>query len=163
MTKGKTPTTKNKLVLPALILAVAVIYLIFTGRDDTIHYYFNIDEILARGETARYQNLTIAGFVLGNTITYDPNTPYVSFDIVQLPEDEAEWQQQGGLYTLLDAATYDPMVPRMTIIYQDLMPDQLAHGAHVVVRGQIHNDGRFYAEELIFQCPSRYEDLTPAP
>jgi cytochrome c-type biogenesis protein CcmE len=46
-------------------------------------------------------------------------------------------------------------------VYQDVKPDLLQDEAQAIVRGQLKEDGRFYADELLLKCPTRYEEDVP--
>jgi cytochrome c-type biogenesis protein CcmE len=113
------------------------------------------------GDDALDRNVTISGAVLGDTIAYDPAIPCVTFTIVQVPGDPKEVDQAGGLTAVLDAAVNDPRAPRLKIVYDDLKPDLLRHKSQPIIRGQLEDDGRFHADEVLLKCPSRYEEGIP--
>ena len=69
--------------------------------------------------------------------------------------------EAGGLATVLHEAVNDPDAPRLEIVYEDVKPDLLQHEAQAILRGQLGEDGRFYADELLLKCPTRYEEEIP--
>jgi cytochrome c-type biogenesis protein CcmE len=139
----------------------AVIALIISNTGSTAHYFLTITELRAMGDDALGRNVTISGAVLGDTIAYDPAIPRVTFTVVQVPGDPKEVEQAGGLAAVLDAAVDDPRAPRLEIVHDDLKPDLLQHKAQPIIRGQLENDGRFHADEVLLKCPSRYEEGIP--
>jgi cytochrome c-type biogenesis protein CcmE len=113
------------------------------------------------GEQAIGRPITVSGVVLGDTIVYDPAVPRVAFTIVQVPGDPQEVERAGGLAAVLHAAVQDPDAPRLDVIYGEVKPDLLQHQAQAIVRGQLREDGLFYADEVLLKCPSRYEEEIP--
>ena len=79
--------------------------------------------------------------------------------IVQVPGDPTEVERAGGLGAVLHAAVNDPNSPRLEVVYDDVKPDLLRHEAQAIVRGQLGEDGRFYADEVLLKCPTRYEEV----
>jgi cytochrome c-type biogenesis protein CcmE len=49
----------------------------------------------------------------------------------------------------------------LEVIYDDVKPELLRHKAQPIVRGRLGEDGRFYADEVLLKCPSRYEEGIP--
>jgi cytochrome c-type biogenesis protein CcmE len=85
----------------------------------------------------------------------------VSFTVVQVPGDPQEIERAGGLAAVLHAAVGNPDGPRIEIVYEDVKPDLLQHEAQAIVRGRLEQDGRFYADEVLLKCPTRYEEDVP--
>jgi len=83
------------------------------------------------------------------------------FTIVQVPADPKEVERAGGLATVLHEAVNDPDAPRLKVVYEDVKPDLLKHEAQAILRGQLGEDGRFYADEVLLKCPTRYEEDVP--
>jgi cytochrome c-type biogenesis protein CcmE len=40
-------------------------------------------------------------------------------------------------------------------------PDLLKHESQAIIRGRLGEDGRFYADEVLLKCPSRYQEAVP--
>lgn len=152
---------KTTLVIATLLVVAAVVYLIVTSTGNTARYFLTIDELRAMGDGAAERNITIAGAVLGDTIAYDPAVPRVTFTVVQVPADPEEVERAGGLAQVLHAAVTDPNASRLEVVYAEVKPDLLQHEAQAIVRGQLGSDGRFYADQVLLKCPSRYEEEIP--
>lgn len=152
---------KAKFAIAGLLIAAAVVYLIVSNTGSTAHYFLTVEELEAMGEEAVGRNMTVSGAVLGDTIVYDPSVPRVTFTIVQVPGDPDEIEQAGGLALVLHEAVKNPNAPRLEIVYEDVKPDLLQQEAQAIVRGQLGKDGRFYADEVLLKCPTRYEEDVP--
>ena len=145
-----------------LLIVAAALYLIVSSTGSTAHYFLTVEELQALGDGALDRRITVSGAVLGDTIVYDSSVPRVTFTIVQVPGDPDEVERAGGLATVLHAAVQNPDAPRLEIVYEDVKPDLLQHEAQAILRGQLGEDGRFYADELLLKCPTRYEEDVPA-
>lgn len=152
---------KTKLIIAGLLIVTAVVYLIVSNTGSTAHYFLTIEELQAMGEEAIGRSLTVSGAVIGDSIVYDPSVPRVTFTIVQVPGDPEEVERAGGLAAVLHAAVNDPNAPRLEVVYDDVKPDLLKGEAQAIVRGQLGEDGRFYADEVLLKCPTRYEEAVP--
>jgi len=154
-------TGRTKFVFAGLLIAAAVTYLIVSSTGSTAHYFLTIEELRAMGDDAYGRNITISGAVLGDTIAYDSSGPRVTFTVVQVPGDPEEVERGGGLAAVLHAAVNDLGAPRLEVVYNDVKPDLLQHEAQAIIRGQLGEDGRFYADEVLLKCPTRYEEDVP--
>lgn len=154
-------TGKMKYIVAGSLIVAAVVYLIVTSTGSTAHYFLTIEEIRAMDQEAADRGLTVSGAVLGETIDYDPSQPKLTFTIVQVPGDPKAVQRAGGLAKVLHDAVNDPDAPRLTVVYDDVKPDLLQHESQAIIRGQLGEDGRFYADELLLKCPTRYEEGVP--
>lgn len=152
---------KNTLLAAGLLIIIAVGYLIISSTTSTAQYFLTIAELHAQGAEIQGRNLTVSGAVLGDTIQYDEMGPQVTFTIVHIPGDPAEIEAQGGLARVLYHATHNPDAQRLDIVYASVKPDLLQNEAQAIVRGQLGADGRFYADEVLLKCPSRYEEVIP--
>ncbi len=153
--------SKTSLVIAGLLIVAAVGYLIVSSTGETARYFVTIEELDAMGEGAVGRSLTVSGAVLGDSIVYDAAAPRVSFTMAHVPGDPREVEQAGGLAAVLHAAVSDPGVPRIEVVYDDVRPDLLQHETQAIVRGWLGEDGRFYADEVLLKCPSRYAEDIP--
>jgi cytochrome c-type biogenesis protein CcmE len=153
---------KTKFFIAGLLIVVAVGYLIVSSTGDTAHYFLTIEELQAMGDETLGRSITVSGVVLGDTIAYDPTGPRVIFTIVQVPADPKKVEQAGGVAAVRRAAVNDPDAPRLEVVYDGVKPDLLQHEAQPIIRGRLGEDGRFYAEEILLKCPSRYEEEVPS-
>lgn len=153
---------KTKFIFAGLLIVAAVAYLIVSSTGSTANYFLTIEELQAMGSDTTGRNVTISGAVLGDTIVYDPSSsPKVTFTVVQIPGDPEEVEQAGGLAKVLHDAVNDPNAPRLDVVYYDVKPDLLQNEAQAIMRGQMGEDGRFYADEVLLKCPTRYEEEVP--
>jgi cytochrome c-type biogenesis protein CcmE len=152
---------KGKFVVAGLLIVAAAAYLIVSSTGGTAHYFVTIEELQAMKDEAMGRNITVSGAVLGDTIVYDSSGPRVTFTIVQVPGDPKEVERGGGLSAVLHAAVNDVDAPRLEVVYDDVKPDLLQNEAQAIMRGQLGEDGRFYADEVLLKCPTRYEEDVP--
>jgi cytochrome c-type biogenesis protein CcmE len=150
-----------KFVFAGLLIVAAVAFLIVSSTGSTAHYFLTIEELQAMGGDAYERNITVSGAVLGDTIAYDASAPRVTFTVVQVPGDPQEVERAGGLAAVLHTAVNDPTAPRLEVVYDDVKPDLLQHEAQAIMRGQLGEDGRFHADEVLLKCPTRYEEDLP--
>ncbi|MBN1954356.1 MAG: cytochrome c maturation protein CcmE [Anaerolineae bacterium] len=151
-----------KFVFAGLLIVAAVGYLILGNAGGSTRYFLTVEELQVMGDEATERSVTVSGAVLGDTIVYDPSLPQVTFTIVQVPGSPQEVEAAGGLAAVLHAAISDPNAPRLEIVYDDVKPELLQHEAQAIIRGQLGNDGRFYADEVLLKCPTRYKEDVPA-
>lgn len=152
----------NKLVIAGLLLVAAVVYLIIGTTGSTAHYYVTVEELQNMGDQALNRGITVSGAILGDTIDYDPTLPRLTFTIVQVPADPTEVERAGGQQAIIERALADPSAPRLEIVYNSAKPDRLEHSAQPILRGRLQADGRFYAQEILLACPSRYQGSEPS-
>ena len=152
---------KAKFVVAGMLIVAAVLYLIISSTGTTASYFLTIEELQAMGAEAQDRSTTVSGAVLGDSIAYDPTVPQVTFTIVQIPGDPDEVEAAGGLANVLHEAVNDPTRPRLDVVYNDVKPDLLTREAQAILRGRLGDDGRFYADEVLLKCPSRYEEDLP--
>ncbi len=154
-------TGRVKFIIGGLFILAAVAYLIFSSTKSNAEFFMTVDEIHAGGKQAVGRNLRISGAVVGSTIQYDPATMNLSFDVAQIPGDNAAIEAQGGLAFVLHEAVTDPARARLTVIYTGAKPDLLRDEAQAIVTGHLGEDGVFYADELLLKCPTKYEQAVP--
>jgi cytochrome c-type biogenesis protein CcmE len=120
-----------------------------------------VDEIKTKGSSVIDKNLRLSGAVLGDSISYDPQTLTLTFTVVHVPGDNADIEAQGGLAEVLHQAVEDPTRSRIQVVYVGPRPDLLRHEAQAIMTGHLGADGIFYAEELLLKCPTKYEEAVP--
>jgi cytochrome c-type biogenesis protein CcmE len=153
---------RGKFILGGVLILVAVIYLIITSTQASAEYFMTVNELKAKGNSLIGQNLRISGAVIGSTIQYDPQTMNLTFDIAQVPGDNAEIQKEGGLAAVLHAAVADTTRARMTIVYNGPKPDLLQDEAQAIITGHLGADGIFHADDLLLKCPTKYQEAVPS-
>ena len=137
---------RTKFIVGGLLMAAAVVFLVFNAFRGTTQLYVTVPEYYAQQSKFVGRDLKVAGWVLGDTIQFtqiDASTSRLEFDIV---DDIANPGQR-----LHIVAMNEPM------------PDLLQHEAQALVEGHAEG-GTFMANEggLFLKCPTRYEELDPA-
>jgi cytochrome c-type biogenesis protein CcmE len=146
-------------------ILVAIAALTFVTMQGTQQYFYSVDEVLNPATGAAGKSLRVTGAVLGDTIQVNAETLEITFDIAQVPTDDAEVQAAGGLAAVLHAAAINPTANHLRVVYVGPKPDLLKNEAQAIVVGKLGADGVFYADELLLKCPTRYEQApgaTPA-
>ncbi|MDP2660760.1 MAG: cytochrome c maturation protein CcmE [Dehalococcoidia bacterium] len=127
---------KNKKVLAVgAIVALAVIYLVYSGIASTSMYYMTVDELLSGKIAASEEQLRISGAVVDGTVQSDSKNMTLRFT----------------------AAGETKNVP---VVYRGVVPDSFKPGAEVVLEGRLTSAGIFEANNLLAKCPTKY---TPVP
>lgn len=152
---------RSKFLIGGLLVIGAIAYLIITTMQSTAQYFYTVEEIKAKGSSIVGQNLRASGAVLGDTITYDPTTLTITFEMAHVTADNREIEAQGGLAAALHNAVSRPDAQRVKVVYVGPRPDLLQHEAQAIVTGKLGEDGVFYADELLLKCPTRYDEAVP--
>jgi cytochrome c-type biogenesis protein CcmE len=153
--------SRVKFIIGGLLILAAVIYLIASSTQASAEYFLTIEELQTKEQSMAGRNLRVSGAVVGETIQYDPETLTLSFAVADVPGDLAEIEAQGGLAEVLHQAVMDPSRARMEVVYNGAKPDLLRPEAQAIMTGHLGEDGRFYADELLLKCPTRYEEANP--
>ena len=151
-----------KFILGGLLVLAAVVYLIVSSTKASAEYFLTVNEIKAKDDSLVGRNVRISGAVIGNTIKFDPATSDLSFEIAQVPGDNATVEAEGGLAAVLHNAVSDPSLARLTIVYNGPKPDLLQDEAQAIATGHLDADGVFHADELLLKCPSKYNEAVPS-
>ena len=154
-------TGRLKFIIGGAFILAAVGYLIVSSMNANAEYFMTVDELQVKGQDIVGRNLRISGAVVGSTIQYDPQTLSLSFEIANVPGDNAAIEAQGGLAVALHAAVIDPTRTRISVVYHGARPDPLRDEAQAIVTGHLGEDGVFYADELLLKCPTKYEQAVP--
>ena len=153
---------RTKFILGGLLILAAVVYLIVSSTKASAEYFMTIDELKAEGSAAVGKSLRASGAVVGDTIQYDPQTLTLTFEVAQVPGDNAEIEAEGGLAAVLHQAVIDPTRARMKVVYIGPKPDLLRDEAQAIMTGHLGDDGVFYADELLLKCPTKYQEAVPS-
>lgn len=152
---------RSKFILGGLFILAAVVYLIFSSTQQSVEYFMTVDELKTKGNQVIDKSLRLSGAVIGDSIQYDPQTLTLTFEVANVPGDNAEIEAQGGLAAVLKAAVADPTRARVAVVYVGPKPDLLRSEAQAIMTGHLGTDGIFYAEELLLKCPTKYEEAVP--
>jgi cytochrome c-type biogenesis protein CcmE len=152
---------RSKFIIGGVLILAAVVYLIVSSTQASAEYFMTIDELNAQGQSMIGKNLRVSGAVVGDTISYDPQSLTLTFEVAHVPGDNAEVESQGGLAEVLHAAVIDPSRTRIQVRYSGPKPDLLKNEAQAIMTGQMGADGFFRADELLLKCPTKYEEAVP--
>lgn len=132
-------SAKLKFAIAGLVLAVAVGYLIFSSVSTSAEYYLTVGELKAKAPAVYNQSVRVAGLVDGASIDRDARAGTLKF----VAEDSSG---------------------KLPVVYKGgAVPDIFGPGIQVVVEGKYVPDGTFQADNLLAQCPSKYEDSVQPP
>jgi cytochrome c-type biogenesis protein CcmE len=120
-----------KYLIGGLVVVVVVGYLIFTAARGSAAYYLTVQELQQEGPSVR--NVRVAGYVVGESIVWEPRDLHLAFDMV----DESG---------------------QLSVVYSGARPDMFRDQAEVVVEGKMGPDGVFEARTMLLKCPSKYEE-----
>ena len=153
---------RAKFLVGGLLIIGAIIYLIATTMSSTAQYFYTVDELEAKGAGALGKNLRASGAVMGSSITYDPKTLTITFEMANVSNDDKTIAAAGGLAEALHQAVIDPKSSHIQVVYVGPKPDLLKDEAQAIVTGKLGADGVFHADELLLKCPTRYQNALPS-
>lgn len=130
---GRAANKKTKFIVGGVIIALAIVYLIYTGIQSTAAYFLTVDELYAKGEAIQNQTVRVSGKVDAATIDFDNRDLILKFDV------------------LSDSGA------RLPVVFNGPKPDQMREGAEAILEGKYDGSG-FSAQSLLLKCPSRYEE-----
>jgi cytochrome c-type biogenesis protein CcmE len=151
----------NKFMLGGLFILAAVVFLVVSSSQANSEYFMTVDELNVKGASVMGKSLRVSGAIIGDTIQYDQATLTLTFEVANVPGDNAEIEAQGGLAEVLHQAVIDPTRNRIQVVYQGPKPDLLRNEAQAIMTGHMGEDGVFHADELLLKCPTRYEEAVP--
>jgi cytochrome c-type biogenesis protein CcmE len=152
---------RMKFILGGLLIIAAIVYLIVSSGKANAQYFMTIDELGAKAGEIKGRDLRVSGAVIGDTIQYDPQSLTLTFTVAHIPGDNKEIEQAGGLAEVLHLAVTDPNRTKLEVVYNGPKPDLLRNEAQAIMTGTVGQDGKFYADELLLKCPTRYEQAVP--
>ncbi len=126
---------KIKFIVGGVVIALAIVYLIYNGFQSNAAYFLTVDELHAKGDTILNQTVRVSGEVDAETIDFNNRDLILAFDVTSETGD------------------------RMPVVFYGPKPDQMREGAQAILEGKY--DGElFTAKTLMLKCPSRYEEGT---
>ncbi len=130
---GRPANKKIKFIVGGVIIALAIVYLIYAGVQNSAAYFFTVDELYAKGAAMENRPVRVSGKVDATTIDFNNRDLILAFDVV------SETGQ------------------RLPVVFNGPKPDQMREGAEAILEGKY--DGQvFTAQSLLLKCPSRYEE-----
>ena len=134
----------GRFLIGAVVIALAVSYLVYAGIRETSVYYLKIDEFTARKDGLAGQDLRVAGRVQHGTMDWNARTLDLSFRL-------------GGF----DKEGVPATVAPLDVAFNGILPDMFAEGRDVIVEGVYEGGDRFVARTILTSCPSKYEPEVP--
>jgi cytochrome c-type biogenesis protein CcmE len=123
---------KLKFLIGSLIIISSVVWLGFSGFNESLAYYKTVDELKAMKEAAYGKRLRVAGNVVPGSI--QRSSSVVSFKL-----------EQNGQF-----------LP-VRYIGKDILPDTFKDGAQALAEGHLVQGGEFEATKIQAKCASKYE------
>jgi cytochrome c-type biogenesis protein CcmE len=152
---------RMKFIVGGFVILAAVVYLIVTATQASAEYFMTIDELKARRASVVNKNVRASGAIIGDTISYDPQSLTLKFMVANVSGDNNEIERLGGLGAALHQAVIDPTRSRLQVVYKGPKPDLLRNEAQAIMTGHLAADGVFYADELLLKCPTKYQQAVP--
>lgn len=123
---------KPKIVVGVLVIVAALIYLVIGGFKDTAVYYMTVKELYAEESMPLGEGVRISGYAVPESIVWNSDEIKLTFSLAE------------------DGDT-------LNVVYNGIMPDQLADAQQIVVEGTLENSGVLTAHKILLKCPSKYE------
>lgn len=125
-----------KFVFAGALIIGAICYLMFSGINDSMVYYYTVSELKGASAKLNGQGVRVSGHVQPGSIDADKSGTRVEFVVFE--------KENGNT------------VP---VIYEGIIPDTFKDNAEVVVEGIYSStEGNFKAKTLLAKCPSKYEE-----
>lgn len=122
-----------KFLVGSLIIVGAIVWLGFSGFNESLAYYKTVDELRQMKDDAFNKRLRVAGNVVNGSI--DRAAPgSVNFKL----------EQKGEILFV-------------RYVGRDLLPDTFKDGAQALAEGHLKADGSFEAVKIQAKCASKYE------
>ncbi len=124
---------KKKFLIGGIILFLAIGYLGFMGFSSSATYYYEVNELLARGSSVYGENVRVNGQVVPGSVEPEAQGRILRFTMIDIEGKES-----------------------LPVVFQGVAPDSFKDDAEVVAEGQLNPDGVFQANTILAKCPSRY-------
>jgi len=130
-----------------MVAVVAVIAFTIMGNSNLEVQVNDLKAQQIAGTLTPDRALQLTGVVVGDSITYDPNSLNLQFDVVN---------DRNTLANHLTGAQ------RVHVVFKGVKPDSLVNEAQAIVKGKVGTDGTFHAgnspDALLLQCPTKYDN-----
>ena len=127
-------STRIKLICALIVVAATIGVLVDRAVTKAATFYLTVSELNQEGSQGIGQEVTVSGNIVGSSIEWNPQTSLLQFSIQ-------------------DTANSKPL----PIQFHGPKPDDFENNWPVIVTGQLHTNGTFYAEKLLIKCPSKYK------
>jgi cytochrome c-type biogenesis protein CcmE len=122
-----------KFIVGGAVIALAIIYLIFTTAQSTASYFLTVEELHDKGSAIYDRNVRVSGKVVGDSVDFNSRDLILRFEIVGESGES------------------------LPVFFNGPKPDQMRHDAEAIIQGT-YDGNQFTAQELLLKCPSRYEE-----
>jgi cytochrome c-type biogenesis protein CcmE len=126
---------KTKFIVGGVVIALAIVYLIYNGIQSNAAYFLTVDELYAKGTAIENRTVRVSGQVDANTIDFNNRDLILTFEVTSETGE------------------------RLPVIFNGPKPDQMREGAEAIIEGK-YDGALFTAKTLMLKCPSRYEEGT---
>jgi cytochrome c-type biogenesis protein CcmE len=127
---------KRALIISLSLIVAALSFLLYTGLNSNMVYYYHVDEFLPKAASLNGETVKVNGKVLEGTI---------------------KKQQMDYQFTIHGAKDH-----LVNVSYHGVVPDTFKDGSDVVVEGVYNPDVKvFHATTLLAKCPTKYESKQP--
>lgn len=129
---------QRKFLVGGGVVAGLVGYLMVTGMQDSMVYYYTPTELHAKSTVdPSFADVGVkaGGRVAPGTVQYNQRTLELTFMLIDIEQPETSFP----------------------VHFQGPLPDTFQEGGDVVVEGRYTADGGFEATTLLTKCGSRYE------
>jgi cytochrome c-type biogenesis protein CcmE len=124
---------KKKFIIGGIILLIPIIFLAYLGFKNSLTYYYQVDQLLAKGSAVYDKNVRVSGRVQSG-IEQVTGTNEIRF-------------------TIIDIANRDNTIP---VVYSGVIPDTFQEGGDVIVEGKYTRAKVFQATSIVTKCASKY-------
>ena len=130
---SKAANKRVKFIIGGAVIALAIVYLIFTTTQSTASYFLTVEELYDKGSTIYDRNVRVSGMVVGDSVDFNSSDLILRFEIVG----------ESG--------------ETLPVYFNGPKPDQMRQDAEAIIQGKFDGN-EFTAQELLLKCPSRYEE-----
>ncbi len=132
---GRAANKKIKFIVGGVMIALAIVYLIYTGVQSSAAYFLTVDELYQKGAAMENRTVRVSGKVDAATIDFNNRDLILNFDVTSETGE------------------------RLPVVFNGPKPDQMREGAEAIIEGKYDGE-MFQAQSLLLKCPSRYEEGT---
>lgn len=132
-TRSSAANKRVKFIIGGAVIAIAIIYLIFTATQSTAAYFLTVEELYDKGSAIYGRNVRVSGKVAGDSIDFNSRDLMLHFGVVG----------ESG--------------ETLPVVFNGPKPDQMRHDAEAIIEGKFDGN-EFTAQTLLLKCPSRYEE-----
>jgi cytochrome c-type biogenesis protein CcmE len=124
---------KTALLLSIVVVLSSLGFLVYTGLNSNMVYYYHVDEFLPKAGSLNGETIKVNGKVIEGTI------------------QKAQLDYRFGIHGHAPTNV-------VNVEYHGVVPDTFKDGSDVVVEGKYDSERKvFHATTLLAKCPTKYE------